>query len=249
MLRVEKSGSVLRVTLDRPEVRNALNDELIAELSKVFTSVDSSVRAVVLAGEGKSFCSGGDLDWMRKAAGYTEEENYQDAMKIGRLFEMIANCPAFVIARVHGAAFGGGSGLAASCDVAIAEENTNFAFSEVKLGLIPATISVFVVPKIGAGNARWLFTTGEAFDAQTALRIGLVHEVTNIVDLDAAVERKIAAILKVGPKAVTACKQICLDGPYDMEKAARMLAAARAGEEGKEGVNAFLEKRPASFME
>lgn len=249
MLRVEKSGSVLRVTLDRPEVRNALNDELIAELCSVFGSVDDSVRAVVLSGEGKSFCAGGDLEWMRKAAGYTEEENYQDAMKIGRLFELIAHCPAFVIARVHGAAFGGGSGLAACCDVAIAEENTTFAFSEVKLGLIPATISVFVVPKIGAGNARWLFTTGEAFDAQTALRIGLVHEVTNIVDLDAAVERKVAAILKVGPQAVTACKKICLEGPYEMEKAARMLASARAGAEGKEGVSAFLEKRPASFVE
>jgi len=249
MLQIEETGSVLRVRLDRPEVRNALNDALIAELTSVFASMLSTTRVVVLSGEGKSFCAGGDLEWMRKAASYTEEENYQDAMRLGGLFESIANCPAVVIARIHGAAFGGGSGLAACCDVAIAEENTLFAFSEVKLGLVPATISVFVIPKIGAGNARWLFSTGEAFDAQTALRIGLVHEVTNIVDLDAAVERKVAAVLKAGFRAVAASKKLCLEGPYEMEVAARLLAKARASEEGKEGVAAFLEKRVANFVE
>ncbi len=248
MLSAIQNGPVLKITLERPEVRNAFNDVLIAKLTEAFSNLSADVRAVVLQGEGKAFCGGGDLEWMRQASAYSEEQNAEDAMKLGRLFDSIARCPALVVARVHGAAFGGGCGLVASADVAIAEENTIFAFSEAKLGLVPATISPFVLPKIGSGNARWLFCTGETFDATTALRINLIHEITNIVDLDAAVDRKIDAVLKCGPKAVLACKQLCLDGPYPMEESAQLLARARAGDEGKEGVSAFLERRPAKFV-
>lgn len=248
MLRIAQSGPVTRLTLDRADVRNAFNDELISRLTDAVTGVSDGTRVVVIEGDGKAFCAGGDLAWMQKAAQYTEEQNYQDAMRLGALFQAIASSPALVIARVHGAAYGGGCGLVAASDVAIAEENTSFAFSEVKLGLVPATISPFVLPKIGSGNARWLFATGEAFDAQVALRIGLVHEVTNIVDLDAAVDRKIAAVLKCGPDAVASVKKLCLDGPYPMDQSARLLAKARASAEGREGVSAFLEKRKAGFV-
>ncbi len=248
MLKVVSDGSVARITLDRPEVRNAFNDELIASLTDAFNGLSESTRVVVLSGEGKTFSAGGDLEWMKKAAAYTEDQNYEDAMRLGRLFETIATCRPVVIARVHGAAFGGGCGLVAASDVAVADENTLFAFSEVKLGLVPATISGFVLPKIGAGNARWLFTTGEAFDSTVAQRIGLVHEVTNIVDLDAAVERKVKAVLKCGPYAAATAKRMCVEGPFLLDHNARLLASARASDEGQEGVAAFLEKRAASFV-
>lgn len=247
MLRVSSEGPVLRVVLDRPDVRNAFNDELIARLTEVFAGVASGTRAVVLSGEGKSFCAGGDLEWMKRASGYTEEQNYQDALKLSGLFRSIAECPAVTIARVHGAAFGGGSGVVASCDIAVCSPDALFAFSEVKLGLIPGTISSYVIPKIGAGHARALFATGEAFGAEKALRIGLVHEVGD--DLDALVDAKLKAILAAGPKAVADAKRIVLDFPLPAEECARRLAKARASDEGKEGVAAFLERRKASFVE
>lgn len=247
MLRSNQEGPVLRLTLDRPEVRNAFNDELIARLTEAVAGAPESVRVVVVSGEGKSFSAGGDLDWMRRASGYTEQQNYEDAMRLGALFEAIVACPACVVARVHGAAFGGGAGLVACADVAVASEGTLFAFSEARLGLLPATISPFVVPKIGAGNARWLFTTAEAFDAATALRIGLVHQVAAPEELDSAVEAKVQAVLGNGPAAVALGKRVAVDGPFPMAESARMLARARASDEGKEGVAAFLEKRRASF--
>lgn len=247
MLRVSSEGPVLRVVLDRPDVRNAFNDELIARLTEVFAGVGSGTRAVVLSGEGKSFCAGGDLEWMKRASGYTEEQNYQDALKLAGLFRSIAECPAVTIARVHGAAFGGGSGVVSSCDIAVCSPDALFAFSEVKLGLIPGTISSYVIPKIGAGHARALFATGEAFGAEKALRIGLVHEVGD--DLNALVDAKLKAILAAGPKAVTDAKRIVLEFPLPAEECARRLAKARASDEGKEGVAAFLERRKASFVE
>lgn len=248
MLTVEALGPVQYVRLNRPEVRNAFNDELIAALTDVFERVDGGIRAVVISGEGKSFCAGGDLQWMRKAAAYTEEENIRDAVKLARLFEAIAGCPALTIAKVHGAAFGGGCGLVSCVDVAIAEPSALFAFSEVRLGLIPATISRFVIPKIGPGNARWLFATGEAFAAPVAQRIGLVHEVVEADRLDEAVTAKLEAVLKCGPRAVEQAKRLVLDGALSIEDSARRLAAARASEEGQEGVAAFLDKRPAAFV-
>jgi methylglutaconyl-CoA hydratase len=248
MLRVEANGPVLRLTIDRPEVRNAFNDELIERLSEAFADLPEGTRAVVLAGEGDAFCAGGDLQWMRKAAGYTEEQNFADALKLARLFEAIVQCPAVVIARVQGPAFGGGCGLVAAADVAVASDGALFAFSEVRLGLVPATISPFVLAKIGAGHARSLFSTGEAFGAERALRIGLVHEVTGADQLDEAVNAKLKAILAAGPSSVAASKKIATREPMGLEEAARLLAQTRAGDEAKEGVAAFLEKRKASFV-
>ena len=247
MLRVESQGPVLRLTLDRPEVRNAFNDELIAALDEAFRDLPTGTRVVILSGEGKAFCAGGDLNWMTKAAAYTEEQNYEDAMRLAGLFERIAMCPAVTIAKVHGAAFGGGCGLVAAVDIAAAAEGTRFAFSEVRLGLIPATISPFVIPKIGASHARALFATGEAFDATHALQIGLVHLVAHLDILDSLVDSKIEAVLASGPEAVTASKRLVLESPLSREESARRLARARAGAEGKEGVAAFLDKRPPSF--
>lgn len=245
MLRVEPAGPVLKVVLNRPEVRNAFNDELIAALTDVFSGIGPATRAVVVSGEGKSFCAGGDLEWMRKAAAYTEEQNYQDALKLAHLFRSIAECPAVVIAKVHGAAFGGGCGIVAASDVAVASQDAMFSFSEVRLGLIPGTISTYVIPKIGAGHARSLFATGEAFGVEKAQRIGLIHD---IGDLDELVAMKLKAILAAGPKAVTAAKRLVLDSPVDITDSARRLALARAGDEGKEGVAAFLERRKASYV-
>lgn len=247
MLRVESDGPVVRVTLNRPEVRNAFNDELIAALDETFATLDPSTRVVIVAGEGKTFCAGGDLHWMRKAAAYTEEQNVEDALKLARLFDRIAHCPAVTMVKAHGAAFGGGCGLVAAADIAVAAEGTRFSFSEVRLGLIPATISAFVVPKIGAGHARALFATGEAFDAHHAVQIGLVHLVAPSEHLDAILLSKIDAVLNAGPKAVAQAKRLALEAPLTLEECARRLALARAGEEGREGVAAFLEKRKASF--
>lgn len=247
MLTDRREGSVLHVTLDRPDVRNAFNDELILRLTKTFTEIPDGVRAVVLRGAGKSFCAGGDLEWMRKASNYSEHENYRDAMRLGALFESVATCRAVVIACVHGAAFGGGCGLVAASDIAVCEPNTKFAFSEVRLGLVPGTISSFVVPKVGAGHARALFATGETFDADHALRIGLVHSVTE--DLDAVIDEKLRWILSAGPHASFEAKRLAIEYPLGIEECAKRLATARASEEGREGVAAFLEKRKASFVE
>jgi methylglutaconyl-CoA hydratase len=247
MLQVKADGAVLHVTLNRPEVRNAFNDELIAELTTTFNKVGPETRAVILSGEGKSFCAGGDLEWMRKAAAYDEEENYQDALKLGKLFQTIAECPAVVIAKIHGAAFGGGCGLVAASDIAIAHTDSLFAFSEVRLGLIPGTISSYVIAKTGAGHARALFATGEGFGAEKALRIGLIHEIGDAEEVDRLIEEKLKAVMAAAPKAIGQAKMLALEYPLTPEECARRLAKARSGEEGKEGVAAFLERRKASY--
>ncbi|MGV3618251.1 MAG: enoyl-CoA hydratase-related protein [Fimbriimonas sp.] len=248
MLNVESDGPVLRVTLNRPEVRNAFDDELIAQLGSVFEHVAADVRVIVVAGEGETFCAGGDLNWMRRAAGYTVEQNEADALALARLFQSIVDCHAVVIAQVQGAAFGGGCGLVAAADVAIAVEGTKFSFSEVKLGLVPATISPFVLPKIGPGHARHLFSTGEVFEAAHAWRIGLVHDVVHRLDLDAAVERRVKGVLHSGPSAVASAKRLAQGPPLSLEAAARLLAETRAGDEAREGIASFLEKRPAAYV-
>lgn len=248
MLLTRSEGPVFFVTLNRPEVRNAFNDELIALLTRTFQDLPEGTRAVVVSGEGKGFCAGGDLEWMRKAAAYTEQQNFEDAMKLAGLFRAVAECPAVVIAKVHGAAFGGGCGVVAAADVAVAASDALFSFSEVRLGLIPGTISTYVVPKIGAGHARALFATGEAFNAEKALRIGLVHEIAPVDDLEGIIEAKLKAVLAAGPLAVANAKRLVLDFPLETEVTARRLAQARAGDEGKEGVAAFLERRKASFV-
>jgi enoyl-CoA hydratase/carnithine racemase len=242
-LRVERDGPVLRITLARPERRNAFDAELISELTEAFSDVGDA-RAVVLAGDGESFCAGADVDWQRSAIELSYEENVEDALHLYRMLEAIDSCPAPVVARVQGYTLGGGSGLVCCTDVAVAAPDAVFGFSEVKLGIVPAVISPFVFPRIGTPAARRLFLTGERFDAETALRIGLVHEIAK--DLDTALERVIAGLLSAGPEATRAAKQLIRDRP-DGEHAARLAAKLRTSPEGQEGLRAFLEKRRATW--
>jgi methylglutaconyl-CoA hydratase len=236
-LRIDRDGPVLRVTLARPERRNAFDAALIAELTQAFADVGDA-RAVVLAGDGQSFCAGADVEWQRSAIDLTEEENVEDAMRLYRMCETIDQCPAPVVARVHGYALGGGSGLVACADIAVAAPDAVFGFSEVKLGIIPAVISPFVLPKIGT-HARRYFLTGERFDAQSALRIGLVHEVA--AELDEAVDQIVGELLASRPQAVREAKRLIRERPTG-EETARIAARLRAGQEGQEGLRAFLER-------
>jgi methylglutaconyl-CoA hydratase len=243
-LRAERDGGVLRITLTRPDRRNAFDAELIAELAEAFVDVGRA-RAVVLAGEGKSFCAGADVDWMRASAHLSYDENVADANAMRMMFEAIDRCPAPVVARVQGHALGGGAGLVAASDIAIAEPQAQFAFSEVKLGIIPAVISPFALARVGGGNARRYFVTGERFDAETALRIGLVAEVAD--DLDDAVERVVGELLSAGPQAARWAKRLVREQP-DGPETARWIAERRTSEEGQEGLAAFLEKRPPRWQ-
>jgi methylglutaconyl-CoA hydratase len=242
-VQVEREGPVLRVTLARPERRNAFDAELIRELGQAFVDVGKA-RAVVLAGEGASFCAGADVDWMRASVGLSFDENVADANAMRQMFEAIDNCPAPVVARVQGHALGGGAGLVAASDIAISARDTVYAFSEVKLGIIPAVISPFALAKIGAGHARRYFVTGERFDADAALRIGLVSEVDD--DLDAAVDRVVGELLSAGPLAARWAKRLVRERPTGTETA-RWIAERRTSDEGQEGLRAFLEKRRASW--
>jgi methylglutaconyl-CoA hydratase len=241
-LRIERDGPVLRVALARPEQRNAFDASLIRELTDAFADVGDA-RAVVLSGDGESFCAGADVDWQRAAIELSYENNVEDALRLYRMLEAIDSCPSPVVARMQGYALGGGSGLICCTDVAIAAPDAVFGFSEVKLGIIPAVISPFVLPRIGQ-HARRYFLTGERFDAETALRIGLVHELAQ--DLDAAVERVVGELLTSGPEATRAAKALVRERPPP-EEAARIAARLRSGEEGQEGLRAFLEKRTASW--
>jgi methylglutaconyl-CoA hydratase len=243
-LRVERDGDIRRVTLARPEQRNAFDAALIAELAEAFVDVGRS-RAVVLAGDGPSFCAGADVEWMRASVGLGYEENVNDALALRRMLEAVERCPAPVVARVHGHALGGGCGLVACADIAVADERTVFAFSETKLGIVPAVISPFALAKIGPSWARRYFVTGERFDAATALRIGLVHEVA--ADVDGALDRVLGELLTAGPRAVRAAKRLVLEAPLDGTETARRIAERRTSEEGQEGLRAFLERRPPSW--
>ena len=242
-LRAERDGAILRVTLARPDRRNAFDAALIAQLTDAFGDVGDA-RAVVLAGDGASFSAGADVEWMRSSVELSVEENVEDALILRRMLEAIDGCPAPVVARVQGHALGGGAGLVACSDVAVAAEDAVFAFSEVKLGLIPAVISPFALAKIGPGAARRYFLTGERFDAQTALRIGLVHEVA--ADLDSAVERIVGELLSAGPEAARAAKRLVLERPEGAETA-RRIAERRVSAEGQEGLRAFLERGEPSW--
>jgi methylglutaconyl-CoA hydratase len=242
-LRTERDGPILRITLARPERRNAFDAELIRELTEAFSDVGDA-RVVVLAGEGKSFCAGADIEWQRSAVELSYEENVEDALRLYRMLETIDTCPAPVVARIQGYCLGGGSGLAACVDIALAAEDATFGFVEVKLGIVAAVISPFVLPRIGAGAARRYFLTGERFDAATALRIGLVQEAG--ADLDGTIDRVVEELLSSGPQAVRAAKQVIRERP-DGEEAAQLAARLRAGEEGQAGLRAFLDKRPAPW--
>lgn len=242
---MEKDGEVLRITLARPERRNAFDAALIQELAEAFVDVGRA-RAVVLAGEGPSFSAGADVEWMRSAVELSYDENVADATALRRMLEAIDGCPAPVLARVQGHALGGGCGLVACADIALVEPRAVFAFSEVKLGIIPAVISPFALAKIGASAARRLFVTGERFDAATALRIGLVHEVAE--DLDGAVDRTLRELASAAPRAARAAKRLVLELP-DGPETARRIAERRTSPEGQEGLRAFLERRPPRWME
>jgi methylglutaconyl-CoA hydratase len=243
-VRVARDGPVLRVTLARPERRNAFDPTLIDGLADAFADVGDA-RAVVLDGEGHSFSAGADIEWMRASVDLTEEENVEDAMRFERMLEAVDACAAPVVARVHGHVLGGAAGLIACTDIAVAAEDTVFGFSEVRLGIVPAMISSFVIARIGPGAARRYFLTGERFSAREALRIGLVHEVPE--DLDEACARIVESLLAGGPAAVRAAKRLVHDAPLTAVEASRRIGERRASPEGQEGLRAFLEKRPPSW--
>jgi methylglutaconyl-CoA hydratase len=241
-LRVERDGHVLRVTLARPDRRNAFDAALIAELTDAFADVGDA-RAVVLSGEGPTFCAGADVDWQRSAIDLSYDANVEDAMRLYRMLEAIESCPLPVVCVAHGHALGGGSGLVACADIAIAHPETAFGFTEVRLGIIPAVISPFVLPKIGHAARRY-FLTGERFGADVALRIGLVHEVAD--DPAEAGSNVVDALLAGGPVAVREAKRLVLDRPSGVETA-RIAATRRTSDEGQDGLRAFVDKRPPSW--
>jgi methylglutaconyl-CoA hydratase len=247
-LRVEQDDGLLRVTLARPQQMNAFDATLIAELAQAFADVGDAAHAVLLSGDGPSFCAGADVEWQRASIDLSYEENIEDALRLYRMLEAIDACPAPVVARVQGYALGGGSGLVACADIAIAAEDATFGFSEVKLGIIPAVISPFVLPRIGSGAARRYFLTGERFGADAALRIGLVHEVVPPDRLDEAASDVLGELETAGPQAVREAKRLIREGPRD-EETTRVAARLRAGEEGQEGLRAFLERRRPSWTE
>ena len=242
---------VATVSLNRPELHNAFDDALIRRLIESFEALaaDPKVRVVLLRGEGKSFSAGGDLNWMRRMAGYSHEENLADARELARLMSTWNRLPKPTVARVHGSVFAGGLGLVAGADIAIAEEGTIFCVSEARLGLVPATISPYLVAAMGARTARRYFQTAERFSAREALRIGLIHEVVPAAGLDAAVEVIVASLLEAGPNAQARSKRLIAEvadrpiGDAVIDLTVHAIAEARASEEAREGLAAFFEKR------
>ena len=259
VLRVERDGAIARVTLARPEVRNAFNAQLIAELTDAFQGLSEedpdALRAVILAGDGESFCAGADVTWMRASLELSVAQNEADAARLAEMLEAIDTCPVPVIARVQGAALGGGMGLCAVADLVLATADAVFGFSETRLGILPAVISPFVLARIGEGHARALFPGGERFGADRALRIGLAHEVlADVPALDARLVEIVDGILAAGPTAARAAKGIILD-QRGMDAAGRRqltveaIARQRTSAEGQEGLTAFLEKRGPSWRD
>ena len=256
VLRIERTGSVGRVWLDRPEVRNALNGVLIRELAAAFAAfaADAGVRAIVLGSSGKAFCAGADLAFMREVGGYTWEQNRADAEALAEMLWTLYSCPVPVVARIHGDCYAGGVGLAAVCDIRVAAEGVGFALSEARLGLLPATISPYVVRAMGEQAARRYFVTAERFGAAEAKAIGFAHEVCAAEAIDARVDEIVAALVANGPMATRACKRLVQDvAGREMTvelrtETARRIADIRASAEGKEGVQSFLDKRKPSWV-
>lgn len=256
-LQVTVGNAVGRVMLNRPDLHNAFNEVLIAEITQAFDELGrrAEVRAIVLAGEGKSFCAGADVNWMKKMVGYSFEENVADAQLLARMLRTIHDCPKPVIACVHGAALGGGTGLVAACDMAVAIESAVFGFTEARLGIIPAVISPYALHKIGAAHARRYFLTAERFGAADALRIGLIsHVAADRPAADAWLEQIIKEIKSNGPQAVTAAKGLIDDvlassWPNVAGLTAKRIAERRVSDEGQEGLKSFLEKRKPKWAE
>ena len=253
-LKVRREGPVEYVSLNRPDVRNAFNEELIAELTTwaAIARDDSALRAVVLSGEGKAFCAGADITWMAKTIEFSEDENMRDAAAASKMFGALNTLPVPVVGRVHGAALGGGVGLAAVCDIVVAEQGTAFGFTEVKLGILPAVISPFVLAKIGRSAARELFITGSRFSAARARELGLVHAVVAEADLDGTVRKYVEDCLSGGRDAIAAAKALIANvwnQPFEaaVPITAAALAERRVSHEGQEGLRAFLEKRKPAW--
>lgn len=257
LIQIERRGGLATLWLNRPDKHNAFDEHLIAAITQGLQTLgaDASIRSVVLAGHGKSFSAGGDLDWMRRAAGYSHEQNLADARGLATMLRTLAELPKPTIARVHGAALGGGMGLVCACDIAIASEAAVFAASEVRFGLIPATIGPYVLRAIGARQARRYFQSAERIDARRALEIGLVHEVVGAAALDSKIAELSASLATGGPAAQAAAKQFIaqIDGrTLDaglMDETAEAIARIRATDEAREGLSAFLEKRHAAWVD
>jgi methylglutaconyl-CoA hydratase len=257
LFRVERrAGGVIWLTLDRPEIHNAFDDRLIAELTAELERLgaDAAVRVLVITGAGRSFSAGADLNWMRRTATYGEAENLADARALAKLMQTLNELPKPTVARVNGAALGGGTGLVACCDIVVASEQATFGTTEVRLGLIPSVIGPYVLAAIGPRHARRLMLTGERISAAEALRLGLVHEMVAPEQLDGAVERIVGELQKGGPDAIAAAKQLVRDlsgRPVDaalIDRTAQRIAGLRATSEAREGVGAFLEKRPPRWL-
>ena len=251
-----QQGAVLTLTLSRPDIRNAFNDEVIAEITAAFQDAASraEVRAVVLAAQGPAFCAGADLNWMRRMADYSRAENLADAGALAEMLRVMYECPKPTIARIQGDVYAGGMGLVAACDMAVSVDTANFCLSEVKLGLIPATISPYVIRAMGARAAHRYFLTAERFDAQEALRIGFVHAVVNADALDAKVAEMTNALVSASPNAVRSCKTLVQEVAGRAIEAALIartvegIADIRTSSEGREGVQSFLQKRKPSWL-
>jgi len=253
----ERHDGICRLTLNRPQVHNAFDDALIADLTGALerAGADPAVRAVVLTGNGACFSAGADLNWMRSMAGASEQENHADSLRLARLMRTLQYLPKPTVARVNGAAYGGGVGLVACCDIAIGVDGSKFALSEVKLGLVPAVISPYVVAAIGLRQARRLFITGEVFDATTAADIGLLHASVPAGELDEAIARQLHLLAKAGPQAQREAKQLALRiGGVELAQAERideanaaLIARLRVSEEGQHGLAAFLDKRAPAW--
>jgi methylglutaconyl-CoA hydratase len=257
-LRVElaRGGRLAKIILARPEVRNAVDDVVVRELQRAIRTVsaDVGVRVVELSGEGKAFCAGADVNWMKRMSGFTLEENRRDAAELADLFRLLDECPKPVVGRIHGAALGAGVGLVAVCDVAVAAEETLFGTTEVRLGVLPAVISPYVVRKIGESHAREWFLTGNRHDAHEARRIGLVHIVASGTSLDSVTEGVIDALLLGGPEALAEAKKLAQNVGHLAQRdlqhlTVQRIAERRASAEGREGVAAFLEKRKPAWLE
>ena len=256
-LQIEREGHVARIWLNRPDVRNAFNEGVIAELHAAFTAfaADAGLRAIVLGGRGKAFCAGADLSWMKAMASFDWEQNRADAQALADMLWAVWRCPVPVVGRVHGDCYAGGVGLAAVCDVLVAAEGVNFCLSEARLGLLPGTISPYVVRAMGEQASRRYFVTAERFSAAQAAAMGFVHEVVEADALDTKVDEIVAALVANGPMAVRACKKLVqdiaglgLDAPLRAETA-RRIADIRASDEGREGVQSFLNKRKPNWLD
>ena len=255
-IRISTQGAVATVVLSRPEVRNAFNDEVIAELTEAFARLgdDARVRAIVLMAEGPAFCAGADLNWMRRMADYSREENEQDADKLAFMLRTLYECPKPTIARVQGDVYAGGMGLVACCDMAVSVDTANYCLSEVRLGLIPATIGPYVIRAMGPRASHRYFLTAERFNAQEALRIGFVHEVVGADQLDTKVGEMVAALVAASPNAIKECKklvQYVADRDITrllIDHTVKAIADIRASAEGKEGVQSFLNKRKPNWL-